>query len=464
VPGEELLLREGEEIVAAIYGMEGGLARIKLPVDHRFKEFRARIRVVASTGAEMPQAALRVYRNHPDNFDLTVALSRIMFVYLLFMALAAHLSGVLNTFKKFAMPAAAPIILNIVLVSALGLIWVMGYKGDLEIGKTLAWGVAIAGLLQFVALWVACAHAQAAMTVGKPIWNPELKRLLFLMGPGVIAAGIQQVNLLVGGIIASFQQGAISILYYADRVNQLPLGMIGIALGVVLLPEVTRRFRSGREREAAASILKGMELAMLLTLPAAVAMMVIHEPLISGLFEGREFDAEDVRKTGWALAGFALGLPGYVLIKVLQPVYFARENTKSPMIMAGVAVAVNIVCSIVLFNLMRPTGYGHVGIAIATAISAWVNVLLLWKGMKGFVVIPGPEKKKLLMMLIASAGMGLAVWLAAWALESWMEGAKWMKIAAVGLMVGTGMTVYAILVILLRATSVKELKAGFRKS
>ena len=225
------------------------------------------------------------------------------------------------------MPAAAPIILNIVLVSALGLIWVMGYKGDLEIGKTLAWGVAIAGLLQFVALWVACAHAQAAMTVGKPIWNPELKRLLFLMGPGVIAAGIQQVNLLVGGIIASFQQGAISILYYADRVNQLPLGMIGIALGVVLLPEVTRCFRSGREREAAASILKGMELAMLLTLPAAVAMMVIHEPLISGLFEGREFDAEDVRKTGWALAGFALGLPGYVLIKVLQPVYFARENT-----------------------------------------------------------------------------------------------------------------------------------------
>ena len=464
VPGEELLLREGEEIVAAIYGMEGGLARIKLPVDHRFKEFRARIRVMASTGAEMPQAALRVYRNHPDNFDLTVALSRIMFVYLLFMALSAHLSGVLNTFKKFAMPAAAPIILNIVLVSALGLIWVMGYKGDLEIGKTLAWGVAIAGLLQFVALWVACAHAQAAMTVGKPIWNPELKRLLFLMGPGVIAAGIQQVNLLVGGIIASFQQGAISILYYADRVNQLPLGMIGIALGVVLLPEVTRCFRSGREREAAASILKGMELAMLLTLPAAVAMMVIHEPLISGLFEGREFDAEDVRKTGWALAGFALGLPGYVLIKVLQPVYFARENTKSPMIMAGVAVAVNIVFSIVLFNLMRPTGYGQVGIAIATAISAWVNVLLLWKGMKGFVVIPGPEKKKLLMMLIASAGMGLAVWLAAWALESWMEGAKWMKIAAVGLMVGTGMTVYAILVILLRATSVKELKAGFRKS
>ena len=142
----------------------------------------------------------------------------------------------------------------------------------------------------------------------------------------------------------------------------------------------------------------------------------------------------------------------------------ARAKTRSPMIMAGGEVAVNIVCSIVLFNLMRPTGYGHVGIAIATAISAWVNVLLLWKGMKGFVVIPGPEKKKLLMMLIASAGMGLAVWLAAWALESWMEGAKWMKIAAVGLMVGTGMTVYAILVILLRATSVKDLKAGFRKS
>ena len=462
-PRKRFFPREGEKILAVVHGLEsGGLARIVLPEGHRLESFHVRVAIdPASGGADFPQATLRLYRNHPDNFDLTVALSRIMFCYLFFMALVAHLSGVLNTFKHFAMPAAAPILLNIVLVSALGLIWMMRWEGDLQIGKTLAWGVALAGALQFVALWVTCSRAGAVMVPHKPRWNPELKKLLLLMGPGVIAAGIQQVNLLVGGIIASFQQGAISTLYYADRVSQLPLGMIGIALGVVLLPEVTRRLRSGRESEAADSILRGMELAMLLTLPATAAMIAIHEPLIGGLFGGDRFDAEDVSKTGWALAGFALGLPGYVLIKVLQPSYFARENTKAPMFMAGVAVVVNIVCSLILFNLLRPTGYGHVGIAVATAISAWVNVALLWRGMDGFVKISADEWKRLIRMVLASVVMGGVVWLAGVALGPWLSGTQWQKIMALVLIVGTGMTVYGILALAMRATSLAALRAGF---
>ncbi len=462
-PRERFFPREGEKILEVVHGLaSGGLARIVLPEGHRLESFHVRVAIdPASGGADFPQATLRLYRNHPDNFDLTVALSRIMFCYLFFMALVAHLSGVLNTFKHFAMPAAAPILLNIVLVSALGLTWMMRWEGDLQIGKTLAWGVALAGVLQFAALWVTCSRAGAVMVPHKPLWNPELKKLLLLMGPGVIAAGIQQVNLLVGGIIASFQQGAISTLYYADRVSQLPLGMIGIALGVVLLPEVTRRLRSGRESEAADSILRGMELAMLLTLPATAAMIAIHEPLIGGLFGGDRFDAEDVSKTGWALAGFALGLPGYVLIKVLQPSYFARENTKAPMFMAGVAVAVNIVCSLILFNLLRPTGYGHVGIAVATAISAWVNVALLWRGMDGFVKISSDEWKRLIRMILASVVMGGVVWLAGMALGPWLSGTQWQKIMALVLIVGTGMTVYGILALAMRATSLAALRAGF---
>ena len=462
-PRERFFPREGEKILKVVHGLEsGGLARIVLPEGHRLESFHVRVAIdPASGGVDFPQATLRLYRNHPDNFDLTVALSRIMFCYLFFMALVAHLSGVLNTFKHFAMPAAAPILLNIVLVSALGLTWMMRWEGDLQIGKTLAWGVALAGALQFAALWVTCSRAGAVMVPHKPLWNPELKKLLLLMGPGVIAAGIQQVNLLVGGIIASFQQGAISTLYYADRVSQLPLGMIGIALGVVLLPEVTRRLRSGRESEAADSILRGMELAMLLTLPATAAMIAIHEPLIGGLFGGDRFDAEDVSKTGWALAGFALGLPGYVLIKVLQPSYFARENTKAPMFMAGVAVVVNIVCSLILFNLLRPTGYGHVGIAVATAISAWVNVALLWRGMDGFVKISADEWKRLIRMVLASVVMGGVVWLAGVALAPWLSGTQWQKIMALVLIVGTGMTVYGILALAMRATSLAALRAGF---
>ena len=457
-------MEEGVVIEKVTFGLApGGRGWVHLPADHRLDGFHVNMNLSPSEG-EGQGGSIKLFRNNPDSFDHTVALSRIMFCYLFFMALVAHLSGVLNTFRRFAMPAAAPILLNIVLVCALGFIWIMRWEGDLRVGKALAWGVAIAGLLQFLALWVACAHARAAMLIHKPVWNSDLKKLLFLMGPGVIAAGIQQVNLLVGGIIASFQQGAIATLYYADRVNQLPLGMVGIALGVVLLPEVTRRLRSGRESEAAESILRGMELAMLLTLPATVAMIAIHEPLIGGLFEGEKFDADDVSKTGWALAGFALGLPGYVLIKVLQPAYFARENTKGPMLMAGVAVAVNIVCSVILFNVLRPTGYGHVGIAVATAISAWVNVILLWRGLGGFVKIPVAEWRKLIRMVVASVLMGGAVWVAGWALAPWLAGAQWQKIVALALLVGTGMTVYGLLAFLLKATSLAGLRASFGKS
>ena len=457
-------IEEGELIEKVVFGLApGGRARVNLPADHRLTGFQVNLSLDPSQG-EVPDGTVKMFRNSPDSFGHTVALSRIMFCYLFFMALVAHLSGVLNTFRRFAMPAAAPILLNVVLVCALGFIWFMRWEGDLRVGRALAWGVAIAGLFQFLALWVACAHARAVMVVRRPVWNSDLKKILFLMGPGVIAAGIQQVNLLVGGVIASFQEGAIATLYYADRVNQLPLGMVGIALGVVLLPEVTRRLRGGQEREAAESILRGMELAMLLTLPATVAMIAIHEPLISGLFQGEKFDSDDVSKTGWALAGFALGLPGYVLVKVLQPAYFARENTKGPMLMAGGAVAVNIVCSVILFNLLRPTGYGHVGIAIATAISAWVNVFLLWRGMEGFVKIPREEWRKLFRMVVASVVMGGAVWVAGWALAPWLAGSQWQRVVALALIVGTGLAVYSLCAFLLRATSLSELRASFRRN
>lgn len=456
------------EGVSPVEGAEGvlqltsGLAKLPLPDDHQYHELR--LQVAVQPGEELPPGTIEAYRNHPDNFELTVALSRIMFCYLFFMALVAHLSGILNTFKRFAVPAAAPIILNVVMLAALGTIWFMQFEGDLQVGRTLAWGVALAGLLQCVVVWIACARAQAAMTPSLPIWNPELKRLLLLMGPGVLAAGIQQVNLIVGSIIASFQQGAISFLYYSDRVYQLPLGMIGIALGVVLLPEVTRFLRSGQEDRAAGSILKGLELGMLLTIPAAVAMLVIHQPIISVLFERGKFDAHDVEQTGWALAGFALGLPGYVLIKVFQPAYFARENTKAPMAMAGVAVAVNIVCSVILFNLLRPTGFGPVGIAIATAISAWVNVFLLWRGMDGFVVISREVWRKLGGMVAASVIMGVLIWIGARLLEPWFDGLQWQRIVALALVIGLGLTAYALSALFLRVTSVSELKASFRRT
>ena len=463
----EILLenREGEEgnsespVISGDLA-EDGLIKIEFPNGHSYSTFRTVIEVGdLEVNADVYAADLRVYRNDPVTFDLTVKLSRIMFCYLLCMALAAHLGGVLNTFKSFAMPAAAPIILNLCFLGAFGWMW---YTGQEEI-ETVAWAVALAGFLQLGALWLTCFVKKAPILPMRPRMTPEMKRLFLLMGPGILAAGIQQVNLLIGGIIASFQEGGITFLYGSERVYQLPLGMIGISLGVVLLPQVTRQLRGGDEEAAGNSILRGMEWGLLLTIPCAVAMLLIPLPVIATLFERGDWTRFDSIQTAYALAGFAFGLPGYVLIKVLQPGYFAREDTKSPMIMAGITVLVNVVCSIALFLLLRPYGFGHVGIAVATSIAAWVNAFLLWRGLKGFVKMHRRGRKKMRRMLVASALMGAVVWCGWLGLQDFFEDGPWHKAGVLALLVGMGVVAYAWLVLKLKVTTIADLREGFGK-
>jgi len=440
------------------YVTGSGTGQIRLLNGHNYGWFEGEI-VVATEASQLANdkgSSLKIYRNHPDTFNLTVRLSQITFSYLLFMALVAHLSGVLNTFKIFGIPAAAPIILNIVFLLGMG-IFVAWMHSEVP-AHVLAWCVAIAGLLQFMMLYAACQKNGYHIKVQKPVLDGSIKKLFLLMGRGVLAAGIQQINLLVGSVIASFEQGAISWLYYSDRVYQLPLGMIGIALGVVLLPEVTRLLRSDDAKGASDSMVRGMELGLVITLPAAVAMIVIPEPIITVLFQRGEFSAEDAYKTGMALRGFALGLPGYVLIKVLQPGFFARENTRSPMMMAAVTVVVNIVMSLLLFGPL-----GHVGIAIATTIAAWVNVVLLAIGLKGMVHVDRSFWVKILRMVMASVVMGVLVWLLYQGLASWFMGEFWLKCIVLGVLIVFGIFSYGVLALLMRVTSVAEMRAGFRR-
>jgi len=445
---------EGLEVSDSAGQLVGGQAHIRMPKKHQYGWVEGKITSSVTFPSEQ---SLKIYRNDPKTFDLTVTLSRITFCYLLFMALVAHLSGTLNTFKIFGAPAAAPILLNLVFLTGLGAVYINQFEGVMP-AHVLAWCVAIAGVLQFMMLYGACRKNGYAVRFQKPVFDGSIKKLVLLMGPGILAAGIQQINLLVGSVIASFKAGAISWLYYSDRVYQLPLGMIGIALGVVLLPEVTRLVRRDDMEGASNSMMRGMELGLLITLPAAVAMLVIPVPIISVLFQRGEFTPEDARQTGMALQGFALGLPGYVLIKVLQPGYFARENTRAPMMMALVTVIVNIVVSLLLFAQL-----GHVGIAIATTISAWVNVALLSRGLRG-LVHPGVDFwSKTLRIVMASVAMGILVWLGLQAIGSWFEGAFWQQCLALGLLVGLGITTYAILILAMKVTSVRELKAGFRR-
>ncbi len=404
---------------------------------------------------------LSIYRNHPDTFNLTVTLSKITFIYLLCMAMVAHMSGVLNTIKIFGMPAAAPVLLNMTFLAGFlisSIFW--GLKGDpVKYAHVAAWCVFVAGFLQLGALYFTCFRKGLRIKLCKPKISPQIKRLFVLMGPGVLAAGIQQINLLVGSIIASFREGAISYLYYSERVYQLPLGVIGIGLGVILLPEVTKRLRNGDQIGAITSMNRGIELAMLLTIPASIALIVIPYPIISTLFQHGAFTAEDANLTALSLAGFAIGIPGYVLVRVLQPGYFARENTKTPMLIAGVTVIVNIVFSIMLFDSL-----GHIGIAIATSIAAWVNVALLLFGLRNFWKPDARLKSRMPKILIASIVMGSLLWILHQTIKEMFNHDFWLRLGGVSMLVIFGITIYFFIVFKLKASSLKELKADFKKS
>ena len=383
-----------------------------------------------------------------------------MFVYLLCMALAAQLSGVLNTVKIFGMPAAAPVFLNLIfLIGLLVVVPILKWQED-PVGCSLvvSWCVFVAGFVQLGLLLVTCWRKGLPIRFCRPRLSPRIKKLFLLMGPGVVAAGIQQINLLIGGIIASFQEGAISYLYYSERIYQLPLGMIGIAMGVVLLPEVTRRLRGGDAPGAVSSMNRGIELSLLITLPAAVAMMVMPAPIISALFERNAFTAEDTRQTSMALAGFAFGLPGYVLIKVLQPGYFAREDTKRPMIMAGITVAVNIALSLLLFPMFR-----HVGVAVATAVAAWVNVLLLGFGLRGFWKMDSRLLKKLPRIVLASILMGVVLYFVQQVMGERFASGGLMRVIGLAILISVGIGSYAGWVLAFGVTSLAEFKRAFKR-
>ena len=397
------------------------------------------------------------FADEPAKFDLAVELTRITFPYLLFISLVSLLGGVLNSLGKFAAAAATPIILNIVLIGAL-----IGATPYLPTpGHALAWGVAAAGMAQFVWLSFACHRAGMTFSLPRPRLSPGVRRLLRLMLPGAVGAGVVQINLLIDIVIASLlPTGAVSFLYYADRVNQLPLGVVGIAIGTALLPLLSRQLREGAGEEARHSMNRGIEFALLLTIPGAAALLVIAEPIIVVLFQRGEFDAVVSTATAHALMAYAVGLPAYVLVKVLGPGFFAREDTTTPVKIAIVCVAVNVVLNLTLIHWLA-----HVGIALATAISAWLNAfLLMWTlRRRGHHALDARLKSRVGRIVIASASMAAVLWLLMTWAGGYYDGAVPQRIAALAVMIGIGLAVYAGCAILTGAASLSDLRSFLRR-
>lgn len=391
----------------------------------------------------------------PAKFDTAVLFTRITLPYLLCMALVALLGGALNALYRFAAMAAAPVLLNVVLIGVM-----LGLRDEFEtVGHALVWGVAAAGIGQFLWLALACRRAGLVIRLPRPRLTPEVRHLLKLMGPGAVGAGAQQLNLLVGTILSTYIAGAASWLYYADRIYQLPLGVIGLAIGTALLPSLSRALQSEPER-ARREMDRAVEIAMLFTVPAAVALMVIPQAIVTGLFEYGRFQASDAAATSAALIAFSAGLPGYVLVRVLAPGFFAREDTRTPVIYAVASMVVN---SVLALALMIP--FGHVGIAAATAVAAWLNAGLLAWGLarRAHWTMGAAARGRLARIVLASAGMGAALWAAQRALAPWLDGPAYERIAALAALVAGGLVVYGALALLLRAADPAELRAVLRR-
>jgi putative peptidoglycan lipid II flippase len=375
------------------------------------------------------------FTGRPAKLAMTVQFTQVTFPYLLFMSLTALQGGVLNSLGRFAHAAAAPIMLNVTMIIAL--VAVAPATG--LTGLALSWAIAIAGIIQFLWMVIACHRAGIALWLPMPRLTPGVKRLLKLMLPGILGSSVMQVNLLIGTMIATNQPAAVSYLYYADRIYQLPLAVIGSAVGVVLLPELARALR--RESQAAAFAIqnRSIEYALLLTLPATVALIAIPDPIVNVLYLRGAFGTSAAVATAWALVCYTFGLPAYVLVKALTPGFFAREDTATPFRFAMISLGCNMALSITLFQFLS-----YAGIALATALASWLNVALLaWTlQRRGELKVDAQLTRNLPKALLCSLAMGAALRAGAWILHGAFAGSLLVRIAALTLLVGGGVAVF----------------------
>ncbi|MEZ5894237.1 MAG: murein biosynthesis integral membrane protein MurJ [Parvularculaceae bacterium] len=407
------------------------------------------------------------FENDPEKFALTTLYTRITFPYLMMMSLVGLYSGMLNSLGRFAASAAAPVLLNVVMIAAL----LMYAQSETHItGEAAAWSVTVGGIVQLALLLWGAWRQGYLLKLRWPKMTPGVKRLIALGTPGFISAGAIQINLIIGTNIASQEPGAVSWLMNADQLYQLPLSVIGIALGVVLLPMLSARVKAGDEKGAARALNRSLELSSLLALPAAAAFLVMGEQICDALFRGlagdalsafgihrSAFTAEDVRQTGLALAIYGAGLPAFVWHKIFSPAFYAREDTKTPMNYALISIAANAVLSIALFPFL-----GFIAVAIATSVAAWLQVLLLAGKLYSLKLFAPGAKQIGRFARICAAVAGLAAFLAfavrqAPGLADFVWGREWVVILGVST---AGLVLYGALALLLGAAHPSDYKSG----
>ncbi|MQB44358.1 murein biosynthesis integral membrane protein MurJ [Rhizobium sp. ICMP 5592] len=401
------------------------------------------------------------FADDPEKFSITVRMAAVMFPYLMCMSLTAMMSGMLNSLHHFFAAAVAPIFLNVVMIGALFYSLYFGAI-PLETAWYLSWGVLAAGILQLLVVYIGVRYAGINIGFRWPRFTPNVKRLLILAVPAAVTGGITQINQMIGQAIASSREGAIAALQYADRIYQLPLGVVGVAVGVVLLPELARSLKSGHLKEAANLQNRSMEFVLFLTLPAAMALWVLSDDIIRVLYERRAFHQENTLIVGSILAIYGLGLPAFVLIKALQPGFYAREDTKTPMRFSGIAVATNCAIALTLFPYM-----GAPGIAVAEATAGWISTVLLFTTLlrRGYLTWDWGLARRTGLLLISAGVMTAMVVYLQHRWEPWLaSGASLLtKVGTLGLLIGISMLVYFAVAFLIGGADIGMIRRNVKR-
>ena len=386
-----------------------------------------------------------------ERFALAVQYGRITFPYIMLISLASMISGVLNANGRFHAAAAAPVLLNLLFIAAMAIARVRGW----DMGLTLAWSTPLTGIAQLGLVWWDARRTGWRFWPKRPRLSPDMRRLLAVALPAAFAGGVVQINLLVGRQVGSQFEGAIGWLSYSDRLYQLPLGVVGAAVAVVLLPELARRLAAGDEAGGQSAYSRATEFGLFLTLPAAFGIAVIAVPMVSALFERGQFTAHDTQQTAAALIVYAAGLPAFVMQKILQPLYFAREDTRTPFRFAVVSMVVN---AVVAFGLMG--AFGFLAAALGTTIAAWVMVAQLWWGTRSMGQAARADARLIRTaprIILAAVVMAGALWMA----RGWTDTLP--RIPALAILVLGGAVIYFTLSFATGAYRLGELKAAMRR-
>jgi putative peptidoglycan lipid II flippase len=397
------------------------------------------------------------FDNDPYKYLLSVELTRITMPYIIFISLMSLLGGILNSSDKFAAVAATPIIMNLCLI--ISQVLLVGHTKTPA--HALAYGVLLAGAAQFFWLVWFCKKSDMMPRLRAPVITENFKKLMRLMAPAALGAGVMQINLMVDMMIASLIPNAVSYLYYADRISEMPLGVIGIAVATALLPMMSKQIREGKNDAAAYSQNRALELSFLLGLPAAAALVALAHPIISVMFERGAFGLTETLATYKALIAYACGLPAFLAIKIFAPGFFANRDTKTPVKIAIVCVLINFALNLALMGPM-----GHVGLALATTIAGWINAFAM-----GYILY----KRKIFMpdtMLVfrliritgASLLMAGCVWLAYIQWEHYFYTGGHMRYVAMAILVSLGLVIFGVCTLLLRIVTREQMRGYFKKS